>query len=266
MAKKSFEGVKREVHPRSAHPVLAFVVGLGALGILIASGVYAFTQYRSYQQDQPISTFTVTGKASDEITSDSATLVFSLRRSGTNVSELNTALDEDINKVRAYLSSQEIGTSQIEINKNTAEDFRFPIDPPSPEQPSTPAQQNVEAVISVNFPQLSEVNSNEIISQVIALGAVDVRPLQFELSSKETRCDSLVNSAITDAKSKAENRLKALGGDTIVRTSVLESTSCSRGGYYPVAFAEDASVQSAPDILQNQEELDVSVVMEVEYR
>ena len=116
---------------------------------------------------------------------------------------------------------------------------------------------------------LDEINLNDVIAEVTALGAERLAPTNFEVGNKEGVCESLTNQAIEDARSKAEKRLGALGGEVIVRTEVTESGGCGQSGYFQTfALEEDSAGRSepAPDILSGSEELTARIAMKVEYR
>lgn len=265
MAKKSFAGVSNDIKLHNNHPILSFIIGIMALGILVAAGMFVYLQYQTYLDDQPTNTFTVTGNAEKDLTADEATLRFYLRETGDDVPALNAALDAKIEEIKTYLTDSMIPSNQIQINKNSYQDYYW-----NREGEEETPKQVVQGEFQVTIKNLEEQNTNDIISQLVERGVKDIQPLQYELTNQELECEALVDIAIEDATAKAEKRLKAVGGDEIVRKSIQEDYGCGGNYGYPIFFAESAadtaSSEPAPDVLQGQEKLSTSVSMVVEYR
>ena len=279
---KNFEGIAQQVRPPHTYPVLSFIIGVMALSILVAAGVFAYTTYFRYEEEQVTSSFTISGEASQEINAREARLNFSVVRRGEDAGALNEEVDALAGQIRDYLNGLGLTGNDIQINKQSYEDFRaLPVegegemvleDPAvsSPAvEPSEVAGQVVEAIFNVRIQNLDEINLNDVIAEVTALGAERLAPTNFEVGNKEGVCESLTNQAIEDARSKAEKRLGALGGEVIVRTEVTESGGCGQSGYFQTfALEEDSAGRSepAPDILSGSEELTARIAMKVEYR
>ena len=271
--KKSFEEVSARVQPPHTYPVLSFIVGLMAISILIAAGVFAYTTYLRFEEERVTSSFTVQGEASQTVAAREASFSFSVVRQGEDVPALNEEVDTVTNDIRTYLNDLGLTGNDIQINKQTYEDFSrvpFDVEPPASEGEELLRPQVVATTFNVTVDDLDTLNLNEIIREVTTRGASQVTPATFTAGNSEEVCRVLVDRAIEDARERAESRLQALGGEAIVRTEVQETGGCGES-FYGTYFAEtDAAVGSeaapAPDILSGSEELRARVNLQVEYR
>ena len=274
---KNFEGISSQVRPPHTYPVLSFIIGVMALSILVAAGVFAYTTYLRYEEEQVTSSFVVQGQASQEISAQEARLNFAVVRRGSDAEALNEEVDAVASQIREYLNGLGLTGNNIQINKQTYADFRegptVPVEAGEEEveitQIDAGQDQVVEAIFEISIDNLDELNLNDILAQVTTLGAERISPTDFQVGNKEGVCETLTNQAIEDALTRAQKRLSALGGETIVRTEVTENGGCGQG-YFGPYFAEntDTTAQSAPapDILSGREELTARVSLKVEYR
>ena len=274
---KNFEGVSSQVRPPHTYPVLSFIIGVMALSILVAAGVFAYTTYLRYEEEQVTSSFVVQGEASQQIDAREARLNFAVVRRGDDGNVLNQEVDAVASRIREYLNGLGLTGNDIQINKQTYPEFRegpaSPVESAEGEAEIAEASSNqgqvVEAVFDVKIDNLDEINLNDVLREVTALGAERIAPTDFQVGNKEGVCETLTNQAIEDALGRAQKRLGSLGGETIVRTEVTENGGCGQS-YFGPYFAEnaDSATQSvpAPDILSGQEELRVRVSLKVEYR
>lgn len=246
------------------HPITTILIGLMCLAILVAASAFAFFQYQEYQDNKPTSSFTVQGSSSREIKAGQATLRFSIEQSGQDVEVLNQLVDQNAQEIESYLVSVGISDQDIQINKNSYEDYYY--NDTSAENRSWVVTVSVEALLK----DLQSVNSNEVYNQITTLGARNIQPLDFKLDNRKEICEELLTEAIANARYKVDARLEALGGEEVVETNFEELSDCDQNGYYPVfydaAIAESSEGPNAPDILRGSQELQSTINLQVEYR
>jgi uncharacterized protein YggE len=262
---KSFSGVSNDIKHHHGHPVLSFMLGLMALGILVATGFFSFVQFNNYQDSKPASSFNVTGMAEQEIEATEATISFSLKQTGVDTAALNSQLDTQTTALKQFLTEKGIAPSQIQINKNSYEEYRYP------EDPSKPKEFTVQAQFSVKVLNTKEQNTNELYQQIIQRGVKDIQPIQYSVANQESICENLVNKAIENAREKSTQRLNALKGTKIIRDSVTQSYGCGQNQGViaygsPEARSADVALVPAPDVLSGNEKLQATVEMTVDYR
>ncbi len=246
------------------NPLLTALIGLMCAGILVAAGTFTYFQFQESRDNEPTSNFSIQGSAEEELEANQATLRFSLESQGAELEVLNEGVDTKVVAIKEYLEGLEIANEDIQINKNSYEDYYR-------ENPTDETIWRLSANIEAEIKNLQEINTNEVFNKLAELGVGNIQPLEFKIDNREERCEELLTKAITDARDKADQRLQALGGDKIVKTSFEEISSCNNeyGVYpiYPDAAFEDSSISSeAPDVLQGNEKLRSIVNLVVEYR
>jgi hypothetical protein len=270
MSKKSFAGVNNDINTHHTYPILSFLIGLMALGIILSAGVFAYTTYNNFANNKPTSSFTVTGEAEKENEATEAKLRFQVSQTGPDVNAINTKVDAQTVAIKKYLTDTGITNENIEINKNTNEEY-VPYINSQPTSPS-PKNQVVTVDFVVKFKNTKNININDVNAKLLALGVTNTSQFDFEISNKDAICENLIDLAIKNAKEQADKRLKTIGGDKIVRTAIDGSATCGDDFTYPIAYANEtvggvaAQKTDAPDVLQGNKKLKASVFMTVDYR
>jgi uncharacterized protein YggE len=233
---------------------------------------WVYLQYIALQDSRPTSSISITGKAKEKVKYDTAKIAFYITKKGDDIAKLNTEVDENSTKIKVILTSKNISTSDIQEVKSSYPDYSF--------NPTTGAQSSqqtiVENRISVTITEIQTKLSlpNELTNELTKNGVTRFDPYQYEFKDSKQVCERLKTKAIEDARTKGISQIKALGGNSIVKTQLQDGSNCdNQFGGYPVPYFADkvgartgSSDQQAPDVFTGEKELMQDILVTFEYR
>jgi uncharacterized protein YggE len=258
-----------DTHHQSARFIsIIFFTFFVLISLLGATWIYF--QFVALQDSRPTSSVSITGSAKEKVKYDTAKLAFYITKKGEDIAKLNTEVDETSTKIKDILKSKNIPTSDIQSAKSSYPDYSF-----NPTTGTQSTQQTiVENRISVTIADIQTKLSlpNELTDELTKNGVTRFDPYQYEFKDSKQVCEKLKTKAIEDARTRGISQIKALGGNSIVKTQLQDGNNCDNqfGGYPVPYFADKAvsatggSVQQAPEVFTGEKELvqDVSVMFE----
>lgn len=234
---------------------LLFVIALSSLGI-----------YLVYQNSQPYSSFSVTETVKQKVKPDQATVQLFVSQSGTDIKKMNTENDAITLKVTDYLIKNGISKNKIKTNKNSFEEY----DMSKSTDIANPIKfTRVESIIDVEFVNLDN-NPNAILDETIALGVNRYGQFNYKTKDLKVICDQLEIDAEKNVKTKADLKVKNLGGNVIkTQYGQTYTTGCenSLGGAAPMYDAKTTSISGMiPNVMTGEQEISATATLNVEYR
>jgi uncharacterized protein YggE len=279
------QDTKSEELPNSSKKTNIITLLLSILVILVTVGG-GFLIFIQWQNSQPKSTLSVTGVSQKDVDQDTATIYFYLTYRGENVNELNKKADENSNKVLNFLLDSGIKNKEIENNRNSYDDYAFPISAMDDREQIVNKGKVVEVSFKVNFTNFQDnpQKPNDILGKLGQFGVDRYSTFQYSLNEnkKQEICDDLQSEAIKKAIENSQKQLDALGGGTITKKDVKNVTSCPDLYYpYPLYSTRDAMlgsvtssssteqsapISNTPPILAGKVNLKATAEIFVEYR
>ncbi len=225
----------------------------------------------------PQNTISVSGEGDVYAKPDIATFSFAVDETSDTVADAQTKVDTTVSKILSYLKSQDVADKDItteDYSANPQYQNQSVACPPTPLMsgnligniviscpPSNPVivGYEVSETISVKVEDLTKAGT--VLAGVGTYGATDISSLSFSVSNQDDLNNQARQSAINQAKSKANTLANQLG----VQLGRLVSFSESGNTPYPIMYAKNvgmavASVPSA-QIPQGQSETTSNVTL-----
>lgn len=228
----------------------------------------------------PTSKLTIQVQEKKKVAANTATINLTISETGTDTSKLNISIDKKSQKVLDYLKSEGLGEGDLQLNKNTFEDYNpIAYSPSSITPPNTTKQLRSEANIQVIF-KLDKVGKdkpNQILQKTIDLGVNRFNGYNYTIDNQDELCQDMKNKAVEKAINQAKDQVKTLGGGRIVRSELNNNQyGCGNNFFYPTAMMGASDVMMKPASIENQnnvppvlvgeQELNVNVEVSVEYK
>ncbi|SFT60504.1 hypothetical protein SAMN05444141_102251 [Pseudovibrio denitrificans] len=231
------------------------VAGLVAAALVVSSGVNA----KAAEQSGKI---TISGQGSVNVAPDMATLVSRVITQG---DDAKSALQQNSVTMRAILQDVE----DAGIDKKDIQTTGFDISPIYDNRRLNNGERKAPEIVGYRVQNGIRINLKDItklgttLDMLVQNGSNDVGQIQFGVSNPEKYIDEARESAVKDARTKAETYAKAAG---VTLGKVL---SISEAGYNPSPYPEmmamrAAKMDSAPPIAAGQETLSSSVTITYE--
>jgi hypothetical protein len=192
-----------------------FVPIIVGLSLVIAAGIAAYAFYATHALDNVLS---VTGSATQEVTSDTAVWTIDIeRKADENTMQSGyLLLAKDLVVVQAYLKAQNVPDGAVTVSQVFTEEIYKQND-------TGPTPYNLRQEITVNSKDVQGINT--LAKNITALAAqgifISQNQLAFYVSNLPDLRVSLLADAIKDAKARASEIAKA-GGQSV---GVLRSAS-----------------------------------------
>jgi uncharacterized protein YggE len=238
---------------------LLFVIAVLSLGI-----------YLVYQNSKPYSSFSVTEIVKQKVKPDQATVQLFVSQTGTDIKKMNIENDTITAKVTDYLLKNGVTKNKIKTNKNSYPDYNFGYSSLSSLETQKPENRTVvESIIDVEFVSLDN-NPNAIVDETLSLGVNRYGQFSYKTKDLKVICDQVEIDAEKNVKTKADLKVKNLGGNVVkAQYGQTYTTGCenSLGGSVPTYDAKTTSMSGAvPNIMTGEQEVSATASLNVEYR
>ncbi len=220
-------------------------------------------------KDTP-STITVTGDGDVYATADIATLSFTARGTGATVKAAQEKESTVVNAAIDYLKGKGIDAKDIKTsayNLQPQYDYGTCANGYCPMRMSKIIGYDASQSVDVKIRNIDTVG--DILTGLGSAGITEISGPNLTIEDEDKLKDNAREIAIKEARQKADKLARDLGVDIVRVTSFQESS----GGYYPMAYAKDASLQSAgsapsatPAVPAGENKITVSVTVTYEIR
>jgi len=262
---------------KSKNKFWIILVSIISVSVVVIVGI---TFFIVRDNNAPTSKLTIQVQEKRKVTANTATINLTISETGTDTSKLNTSIDQKSQKVVNYLKSEGLAENDLQLNKNTYEDYgSIPFGPNGVVSPAAQNQLRSEANIQVIF-KLDKVGKdkpNQVLQKTIELGVNRFNGYNYTIDNQDEICQEMKNKAVEKAVNQAKDQVKTLGGGRIVRSELNNNQyGCGNGFFNPMAmtgsnemFATSKiadSQNNIPPILVGEQELNVNVEVSVEYK
>ncbi len=231
------------------------VAGLVAAALIGSSGV----NVRAAEQTGKI---TITGQGAVNVAPDMATLVSNVITQG---EDAKSALAKNSVTMRTILQD----VADAGIDKKDIQTTGFDISPIYDKrhlknnEPKAPeiVGYRVQNGIRINLQDITKLGTT--LDMLVQNGSNDVGQIQFSVSKPEKYIDEARQSAMNDARTRAETYAKA-AGVSLGKILSISETGYTPGPYRGIMAMRSAKMESAPPIAAGQETLSSSVTITYE--
>jgi uncharacterized protein YggE len=246
-----------------------------ALTALIGGSIVYF-QYLRYQDGAKSSQINVTGSAEKKVKYDKITLSFTISKTGTDTTALNKTVDELTTKTQDILTKAGIKKNNIQTNKSSYPDYSniYGVEPQKDGNTNKNTVFDVRFTVKIEDLQNNLDLPNTLTKQLTDLGINRFDPYQYEIADQKSICEELKTQAITDAREKGINQIKAIGGKKIVSTQIQAGGDSCDNIFYPIPYAtlgkadaiSAAPISSTPEVITGEKTITQQVSVTFEYR
>lgn len=242
----------------------------GALNLAEAAHqVRQFFAGSNYMYSTSIS---VAGKATRDIKPDVARMTFTVSEEGPTQGASSDSVSSKVEKIVAYLKEQ--GVDEEDIDTQSLSSYQtwqqmppcemWPCAEPMPKGFET--SQTVE--VKINIDGEDALDFEKIYGGVAALQPDYVSFPEKGIDDIDAVREELELEAIADARSKADEKAKALGLSIVRVSGYYQEMGGYGGGYgaYDMAYSEGASMGKSAFIPVGEQEIEVSVTVNFDVR